>query len=133
MRSFKPFSLLSSLGLLSVAALASVQAQAYNCSNVAAYKQGTYTNGAVVQNARNAYSCTVGGWCSVGGPYEPGVGWAWANAWSSLGACDGATTGVARAGNHVGSSAWLTCAVRAGEAVPPFPCQCCLAARVIGL
>ena len=95
MRSFKPFSLLSSLGLLSVAALASVQAQAYNCSNVAAYKQGTYANGAVVQNVGNAYSCTVGGWCSVGGPYEPGVGWAWTNAWSSLGACDGTTTSSA--------------------------------------
>ncbi|WP_062066082.1 glycosyl hydrolase family 18 protein [Cellvibrio sp. OA-2007] len=95
MRSFKPFTLLSSLGLLSVAAFASVQAQAYNCSNVAAYKQGTYANGAVVQNAGSAYSCTVGGWCTVGGPYEPGVGWAWANAWSSLGACDGVTTSSA--------------------------------------
>ena len=95
MKSFKPFTLLSSLGLLSVAALASVQAQAYNCSDIASYKAGSYSAGAVVQNAGSAYSCTVGGWCSVGGPYEPGVGWAWTNAWSSLGACDGNTTSSA--------------------------------------
>ncbi|WP_331345339.1 glycosyl hydrolase family 18 protein [Cellvibrio sp. UBA7661] len=92
MKSFRPFRLLSGLGLLSAAALASVQVQAYNCSGVANYQQGTYNTGAIVKNGGNAYSCTVGGWCSVGGPYEPGVGWAWANAWSDLGACDGTTT-----------------------------------------
>lgn len=104
MKSFKPFTLLSSLGLLSVAALASVQAQAYNCSNAAAYKQGTYSNGAVVQNAGNAYSCTVGGWCSVGGPYEPGVGWAWANAWADLGACSGAASSQSSVASSVAPS-----------------------------
>lgn len=78
--------------LLSTAGLMAAQAQAYNCAGVTNYQQGTYATGAVVQNCGTAYSCTVGGWCSVGGPYEPGVGWAWNNAWSSLGACSGAGT-----------------------------------------
>ncbi len=81
--------------LLSAAGLMTAEAQAYNCSGVPNYQQGTYANGAIVQNGGNAYSCTVGGWCSVGGPYEPGVGWAWSNAWSSLGACSGTTTSSA--------------------------------------
>ncbi|QEY18695.1 chitinase [Cellvibrio sp. KY-GH-1] len=78
--------------LLSTAGLMATQAHAYNCAGVANYQQGTYATGAVVQNGGTAYSCTVGGWCSVGGPYEPGVGWAWNNAWSSLGACSGTGT-----------------------------------------
>lgn len=87
MKSFKVLKLLSTVGLLSTAGLLAAQAQAYNCAGVANYQQGTYTTGAIVQNAGSAYSCTIGGWCTVGGPYEPGVGWAWANAWSSLGSC----------------------------------------------
>jgi chitinase len=84
----KALKLLSTLGLLSTAGLLTAQAQAYDCAAVNNYQAGgTYSNGAVVQNAGSAYSCTVGGWCSVGGPYEPGVGWAWTNAWSSLGSC----------------------------------------------
>ncbi|WP_331353412.1 hypothetical protein [Cellvibrio sp. UBA7671] len=80
MKSFKVLKLLSTVGLLSAAGLLASQAQAYNCTGVANYKQGTYATGALVQNAGKAYSCTVGGWCTVGGPYEPGVGWAWTNA-----------------------------------------------------
>ena len=67
---------------------------AYNCTGVANYVEGAaYANNAIVKNAGTAYSCTVAGWCSVGGPYAPGTGWAWTNAWSSLGAC--ATSSVA--------------------------------------
>ena len=87
MKPFKALKLLSTVGLLSIAGLTAVQAQAYNCNGVPNYQQGNYATGAIVQNAGSAYSCTVGGWCTVGGPYEPGVGWAWANAWSSLGSC----------------------------------------------
>ncbi|RZA05884.1 MAG: hypothetical protein EOO68_05925, partial [Moraxellaceae bacterium] len=73
--------------------LTGVEAQAYNCSNVVQYVNGnSYNAGAIVKNANTAYSCTVGGWCSVGGPYEPGAGWAWTNAWNSLGACDATTS-----------------------------------------
>lgn len=61
---------------------------AYNCTGVANYVDGsTYANNAIVQNGGSAYSCTVGGWCSTGGPYAPGTGWAWTNAWNSLGTC----------------------------------------------
>ena len=56
---------------------------------VAAYSNGAiYNTGSIVQNNGSAYQCTVGGWCSVGGPYELGIGWAWTSVWSGLGACD---------------------------------------------
>lgn len=95
MKPFKTLKALSILALLSTTGLLATQAQAYNCTGVANYQPGTYANGAIVQNAGGAYSCTVGGWCSVGGPYEPGVGWAWNNAWASLGACTGTTSSAA--------------------------------------
>lgn len=65
---------------------------AYDCSSLAQYAQGNYATGNIVKNQNNAYRCTVGGWCSVGGPYAPGTGWAWANAWADLGSCDTATS-----------------------------------------
>ncbi len=65
---------------------------AYDCSSLAQYAQGNYATGNVVKNQNKAYQCTVGGWCSVGGPYAPGTGWAWANAWADLGSCDAATS-----------------------------------------
>jgi chitinase len=89
---------LSSLALSGVAGLLmAAESHAYNCTGVAQYANGgTYATGAIVKNgaSAHAYSCTVGGWCTVGGPYEPGVGWAWDNAWSDLGACTGTTSSV---------------------------------------
>lgn len=88
MKSPRVLQLLSTIGLLSGVSVFAAQAQAYNCTSVAQYQTGvTYSAGAVVQNGGEAYSCTVGGWCTVGGPYAPGVGWAWTNAWSGLGSC----------------------------------------------
>lgn len=82
MKKIKALMLLCLLGGVSQAS------QAYNCTGVATYVDGsTYANNAIVQNGGSAYSCTVGGWCSTGGPYAPGTGWAWANAWNGLGAC----------------------------------------------
>ncbi len=66
--------------------------RAYDCTSLTQYAQGTYTTGAMVKNQNKAFRCSVGGWCSIGGPYEPGVGWAWANAWTDLGSCDAVTT-----------------------------------------
>ena len=78
-----------SLALLGTASLWAAHSQAYNCTGVAQYVDGSsYTAGAIVQNQGSAYQCTVVGWCSVGGPYAPGVGWAYTNAWQGLGACD---------------------------------------------
>lgn len=89
------------MGIMSAALLA-VQAHAYNCSGVAQYADGhTYSANAIVKNGNTAYQCTVGGWCTVGGPYAPGSGWAWTNAWRSLGAC---TTGTGTSSSSKSSS-----------------------------
>ena len=91
MKKMKAFILLCLLGGASQASLA-----AYNCTGVASYVDGAaYNNGSIVKNVGNAYSCTVAGWCSIGGPYAPGAGWAWTNAWSDLGVCS--TTSVSSA------------------------------------
>lgn len=58
-----------------------------NCSSPQYVNGSTYATGALVKNAGNEYRCTVGGWCTVGGPYEPGVGWAWNNAWVLVRSC----------------------------------------------
>ena len=58
-----------------------------NCSSPQYANGSTYATGALVKNAGNEYRCTVGGWCTVGGPYEPGVGWAWTNAWTLVRSC----------------------------------------------
>lgn len=80
--------LISALALGMSSLLASVSNNAYECGNLAQYQYGqSYSTGQVVKNNNRAFSCMVGGWCTVGGPYEPGVGWAWANAWTDLGAC----------------------------------------------
>lgn len=96
---------LSSLALLGAAGLLmAAESQAYNCTGIAQYVNGSsYVTGNIVKNgaSAHAYSCTVGGWCTVGGPYEPGVGWAWDNAWSDLGAC--AATSAAPSSSSVAS------------------------------
>jgi chitin-binding protein len=58
-----------------------------NCSSPAYINGAAYTAGALVQAGGNEYSCTVAGWCTVGGPYAPGTGWAWSNAWSLVRSC----------------------------------------------
>lgn len=58
-----------------------------NCSSPAFVSGTTYANGALVQNGGKEYSCTVSGWCSQGGAYAPGTGWAWTNAWSLVRSC----------------------------------------------
>ncbi|VUD69258.1 Oligosaccharide 4-alpha-D-glucosyltransferase [Thalassocella blandensis] len=58
------------------------------CAGVPQYVDGRqYNTGDSVQNIGNKYSCLVGGWCTVGGPYEPGVGWAWDYAWHYENSC----------------------------------------------
>ena len=53
-----------------------------------AYSEGaTYATGAEVKNVGRKWKCTTGGWCSQGGPYVPGVGWAAAGAWTDMGTC----------------------------------------------
>lgn len=58
-----------------------------SCASPAYVDGSSYANGALVQNGGNEYRCLVGGWCTVGGPYAPGSGWAWDNAWTLVRAC----------------------------------------------
>lgn len=95
---------LKALFLLCLMAGASEAALAYNCNGVVNYvDKTTYNTGAIVQNGGNAYSCIVGGWCTIGGPYALGSGWAWENAWGSLGSC-GATSVASSSVKSVTSS-----------------------------
>jgi chitinase len=57
------------------------------CTSPAYVDKSAYVTGDKVQNLGSEYQCTVGGWCAVGGPYAPGAGWAWTNAWSLVRAC----------------------------------------------
>lgn len=59
-----------------------------NCTSPAYVNGSSYATGAKVQNGGSEYQCTVAGWCTVGGPYAPGTGWAWTNAWSLVRACN---------------------------------------------
>lgn len=62
---------------------------AADCSLLPYYWMGNdYKSGEQVQHNNHAYICNVGGWCTLGGAYEPGVGWAWKDAWSDQGACN---------------------------------------------
>jgi hypothetical protein len=66
------------------------------------FKVKTYVAGEVVQSKGQLYECKpfpYDGWCGVGGPYEPGVGASWSDAWISLGACG--SQGSADAGTSV--------------------------------
>ncbi len=58
-----------------------------NCDTPQYVDGSTYNSGDTVQHNDNNYRCKVGGWCTIGGPYEPGKGWAWSEAWDNLGAC----------------------------------------------
>ncbi|MDB5102477.1 MAG: hypothetical protein JWP91_166 [Fibrobacteres bacterium] len=58
------------------------------CAGVPDYVDGkAYRTGDAVVNGGRKYSCTVGGWCAIGGPYAPGQGWAWENAWEPAETC----------------------------------------------
>lgn len=58
------------------------------CLGIPVFSAGAnYGVGSEVQSKGARYTCVVGGWCSLGGPYEPGVGWAWMYAWNNSGSC----------------------------------------------
>lgn len=59
-----------------------------NCTSPAYVNGATYAAGTKVVNAGSEYQCTVAGWCTVGGPYAPGTGWAWTNAWNLVRSCN---------------------------------------------
>ena len=56
------------------------------------YTVKAYNGGDTVQNHGSNYQCKpypFSGWCGIAGAYEPGVGSAWQDAWTALGACGG--------------------------------------------
>jgi chitinase len=89
--------------------LMTANAYAYDCQNLKGYRDRThYETQALVKNVGSAYECIVGGWCTIGGPYAPGQGWAWDNAWKSLGQCDGSTPSSATTTSATTTSATTT-------------------------
>ena len=94
--------------LMFIMSLSVGQAYAYNCSELVQYAGGNYSTGSLVKNANHAYRCTVGGWCTVGGPYEPGVGWAWQHAWEDLGSCDNTSSVPSSSSSTPSSSSSIT-------------------------
>jgi hypothetical protein len=60
--------------------------------DVPAYAPGTaYAPGDRVVAEGGVYQCRdwpYSGWCSAGAAYAPGTGWAWADAWLYVGACE---------------------------------------------
>jgi GH18 family chitinase len=60
-----------------------------NCTTVADYTaNAAYQTGSVVKNNANLYVCNIPSWCSGSASfYAPGVGSAWQQAWSLMGAC----------------------------------------------
>lgn len=84
----KPLAIFSLLAGMAV----TPAALAYDCSQLSTYADGaSYAAGDIIRHQGSAYECDVGGWCSTGGAYAPGEGWAWEDAWTSLGSCDGST------------------------------------------
>ena len=80
-------SVASSVAPSSVASSVASSTATGNCTSPAFVNGASYATNALVQNVGNEYRCTVGGWCSQGGAYAPGTGWAWTNAWSLVRSC----------------------------------------------
>lgn len=65
-----------------------LQAGSGSCTGIPDYIDGnTYNAGDQVVNNGKKYEALVAGWASIGGPYEPGVGWAWEYAWTYIEDC----------------------------------------------
>jgi hypothetical protein len=65
-------------------------ASAVACDGVPGWTLGSYSGGAQVASVGHLFSCKpfpYSGWCGQSSAYEPGVGWAWGDAWVDLGAC----------------------------------------------
>ncbi|WEM43695.1 Ig-like domain-containing protein [Photobacterium sp. DA100] len=63
-----------------------------SCKELPAYAEGqSYTQGQLVTNVDNQYSCQIPGWCGgAAWAYEPGVGLHWQDAWQHEGDCGAA-------------------------------------------
>jgi chitinase len=104
--SFAAILLFSCSGARDVASDGTSQQVTNNCS-VPQYATKTYAPGDLVQNQGRLYRCKpwpASGWCGLGGAYEPGVGWAWTDAWDAVDTCSGGTGGSGGGGNATGGA-----------------------------
>jgi Secretion system C-terminal sorting domain len=71
-----------------------------DCSTVTAYTpNAAYQTGSMVKNNANIYLCQIPSWCSgAAGTYEPGLGFAWQQAWVLAGVCPNGSSKIAA--NH---------------------------------
>lgn len=76
-----------SSSILSSSSRSSVSSHPLGCQSPTYSNSVSYKNGDLVQNFGQEYRCNVSGWCNTGGPYVPGVGWAWTHAWSLVRSC----------------------------------------------
>lgn len=86
---------LTTIATFCVASLCAAGSYAINCSGSPNYLAGnSYSQGQSIQNKGSLYRCDIAGWCSstAAWAYEPGVGTAWQQAWTSLGVCDGVSS-----------------------------------------
>jgi predicted chitinase len=93
------------------------------CAGISAWTSGTTAS--VVSHNGNKYSCKIAGWCaSPAAAYEPGVGFAWSDAWEDDGTCgvgggaggstgSGGASGSAGAGNGSAGAPSTGCALDA--------------------
>src|SRR6266545_2150980 len=87
------------------------------------YTVKSYKAGDQVQNKGVVYQCKpypYSGWCGIAGAYEPGVGSAWQDAWTSLGAC-GSTGGSSTTGS--GGSSGSTSSGSSGSTTTGGTCN----------
>jgi hypothetical protein len=79
--------------------------QGVTTCSVPNYTLKNYVAGERVQNRGSLYECKpypFSGWCGLSSAYEPGVGWAWQDAWKLIDVCGsgtGGTTGTGGAGS----------------------------------
>lgn len=115
--------MLKSIKMMAVvftASLASVT-HAFDCSKIPTYSdKASYANGDYVRNDHNAYRCEVSGWCSHGGPYAPGEGWAASEAWTQIGTCSDDSADAVDSGSGSAHSAHGNSAAIASDAKNAF-------------
>src|SRR5262245_24780877 len=74
--------------------LGSTQQALTTCADTPGWTLRPYRPGERVMVEGNLYACKpwpYNGWCGIGDAYEPGVGWAWRDAWIEAGKCGTAT------------------------------------------
>lgn len=108
-------------GAPTVAGAANGGSTGATCSGVTPWSLGTTAS--AVSHGGKRYSCKVAGWCaSTASAYEPGVGFAWQDAWQDDGSCgsggnagsgNGGAPGAAGSGNGSAGAPSVGCALDA--------------------